>query len=115
MVRDNIVPGPSGKGKDVTIGHEATGTVVKVGSEVTRFKIGDEVGFINAYGACFNCKGCAVHYFWCEGGKFQMQGFEIDGFFAEYSKINPKAAVVLPKGMDASKAAPIFCAGITCK
>lgn len=42
-----------------------------------------------------------------------MQGFASNGYFQEYCVIDPKTAIVLPKKMDASLAAPIFCAGIT--
>lgn len=33
----------------VTIGHEATGKIVALGSKVRGFKKGDYIGFINAY------------------------------------------------------------------
>lgn len=42
----------------VTIGHEATGLVVKSGSEVSGFKEGDRVGFLCCTDACFECDGC---------------------------------------------------------
>lgn len=42
----------------VTMGHEATGLVVKCGSGVTGFKEGDRVGFLCCTDACFECDGC---------------------------------------------------------
>lgn len=42
-----------------------------------------------------------------------MQGFTINGYLQEYSVIDYRTAVILPKGIDATISAPIFCAGIT--
>jgi len=111
MLLNGSLPTPP---KPTSIGHEATGEVIYVGPKAKGgFKVGDKIGFINAYGACFNCKGCACHYVYCSSPKFQMQGFAIDGFFQEYSIVDPSTAIVLPQGMDATKSAPVFCAGIT--
>jgi D-arabinose 1-dehydrogenase-like Zn-dependent alcohol dehydrogenase len=46
----------------VTVGHEATGWVVEVGSEVKGFKESDPVGFIPAYGCCYECSNCLNVY-----------------------------------------------------
>ncbi|KAK4936600.1 hypothetical protein LTR28_010117, partial [Elasticomyces elasticus] len=97
----------------VTIGHEATGQVVAVGAGVRGFKKGDRVGFINAYHACFKCRGCANHYIYCTSGSMVMQGFSCNGYFQEYCAIDAGTAVVLPASMDATVSSPIFCAGIT--
>ncbi|KAK5141839.1 hypothetical protein LTR04_002444 [Oleoguttula sp. CCFEE 6159] len=104
---------PAVSDEPVTIGHEATGQVVSVGSAVQGFKKGDFVGFINAYHACFKCRGCANHYIYCTSGSMVMQGFSCDGYFQEYCAIDAGTAVVLPPTMDASVSSPIFCAGIT--
>lgn len=98
----------------ITIGHEATGTIVEIGSNVKGFKVGDPVGFINGYNACWSCRGCAGHFMLCTSGNVQMQGFTSDGYFQEYCAIDAATAVVIPKGLEAETAAPIFCAGITC-
>lgn len=103
----------SGPSEMISIGHEATGEVIKLGANVKGFKVGDQIGFSNAYGACFDCGGCNCHYVYCSRGGLTMQGFTIDGFFQEYSKIDPHTAIVLPEGLDATKSAPLFCAGIT--
>jgi propanol-preferring alcohol dehydrogenase len=44
--------------KPVTMGHEASGTVVELGEGVTDFKIGDAVGFLPALDCCFECEPC---------------------------------------------------------
>ncbi|KAF2267381.1 GroES-like protein [Lojkania enalia] len=100
----------------VTIGHEASGIVVKAGScEVaSKFKAGDQVGFLCAVDCCFECEQCRnVHNSWCVNGKTKMQGFTLDGYFQEYVCVDARATMVLPEGMDAKTAAPLFCAGVT--
>ncbi|KAF2661712.1 GroES-like protein [Lophiostoma macrostomum CBS 122681] len=100
----------------VTIGHEGTGTVVKSGSSeaASKFKEGDAVGFICAVECCFECKQCKqTHNAWCETGKTKMQGFSLDGYFAEYAIVDAREAMVLPQGLDPKSAAPLFCAGVT--
>jgi hypothetical protein len=44
--------------KPVTMGHEASGTVVELGEGVTDFKVGDGVGFLPALDCCFECEPC---------------------------------------------------------
>lgn len=42
-----------------------------------------------------------------------MQGFGIDGYFAEYAVADWHNAMVLPPNLDPVAAAPLFCAGVT--
>jgi threonine dehydrogenase-like Zn-dependent dehydrogenase len=42
----------------VTMGHEASGTVVELGDGVSDFKVGDKVGFLPALDCCFECEPC---------------------------------------------------------
>ena len=42
-----------------------------------------------------------------------MQGFGVDGYFAEYAVIDYHNACVLPRELDPVAAAPLFCAGVT--
>ena len=97
----------------ITIGHEATGSIIRLGSSATGFSVGDEIGFINAYRACFDCYGCSQHYTFCSAGSMELQGFVSNGYLQEYCKIDHRTAFTLPKGMDASLAARLNCAGIT--
>ena len=50
----------------------------------------------------------------CSSPRMRMQGFNADGFFAEYAVIDPRSTIVLPRGMEVGEASPVFCAGITC-
>ncbi len=68
------------------IGHEAAGTVVKVGQAVTRVKEGDRValGADVPCGVCHWCRNglgnnCAINY---------AIGYQIPGAFAEYMKLD---------------------------
>ncbi|KAF2195364.1 GroES-like protein [Zopfia rhizophila CBS 207.26] len=100
----------------VTIGHEATGVVVSTGSgeAASNFKEGDKVGFICAVECCYDCDPCRkTHNAWCQTGKTKMQGFTLDGYFAEYVCVDARATMVLPDGIDVKSAAPLFCAGVT--
>ncbi|KAH8675917.1 chaperonin 10-like protein [Xylariales sp. PMI_506] len=100
--------------KPVTMGHEATGLVVRTGSEVTEFKEGDPVGFICAEKACFECDPCRnVHNLWCVKGEQQMAGFGCDGYFQEYAAVDARNMMILPEGISATEGAPLFCAGVT--
>jgi len=99
--------------KPVTMGHEASGTVVELGEGVADFKVGDKVGFLPALDCCFECEPCRkTHNAWCQKG-CTMQGFGADGYFQEYTCVEARGAMVLPEGIDVTEAAPLFCAGVT--
>ncbi|KAJ5698171.1 hypothetical protein N7462_000176 [Penicillium macrosclerotiorum] len=97
----------------VTIGHENTGTVTAIGSNVQGFKMGDIVGCLGCSYACYECDGCQVHNLHCAEGTGRMHGFTTHGHFAEYSLSDYRNAMVLPTGMDTVSTAPLFCAGVT--
>lgn len=66
-------------------GHEASGEVVKVGSQVTNVKLGDLVAVETHIpcGECYQCQTGAQHI--CE--KMAIIGVHTNGVFAEYAKI----------------------------
>jgi D-arabinose 1-dehydrogenase-like Zn-dependent alcohol dehydrogenase len=99
----------------VTIGHEGVGRIETIdpAAEGKGFKVGDAIGFNYFIGCCFECEGCMVHNMWCETGKSKLQGFVVDGYFAEYAVVDWQNAVKLPENLDISRTAPLFCAGIT--
>nr|MDT0524279.1 alcohol dehydrogenase catalytic domain-containing protein [Streptomyces sp. DSM 41633] len=44
----------------VAVGHEAVGTIVEIGPEVTGFAVGDRV-LVSSVAGCGHCSGCATH------------------------------------------------------
>ncbi|MBJ3816821.1 alcohol dehydrogenase catalytic domain-containing protein [Shimwellia pseudoproteus] len=66
-----------------TLGHESTGTVLKIGPAVTRFKVGDRV-VINPTYSCGKCRMCLTgnpnH---CERKHGTEAGVSYDGAFAD--------------------------------
>ncbi|MFI3171439.1 MAG: zinc-dependent alcohol dehydrogenase family protein [Eubacteriales bacterium] len=75
------------------LGHEYSGIITEVGSEVTKYKVGDRVCVDpNCYcGACEPCRDGRVHY--CED--MLIYGVTVDGGFQEYCSVNEKAVYLL--------------------
>jgi uncharacterized zinc-type alcohol dehydrogenase-like protein len=101
-------------------GHEIAGHIVEVGSNVTKFKVGDRAGigtFVDSCNECEPCKAGQENY--CLKGNVQTyNGREYDGTstMGGYSReIVAKADYVLhiPEGIDLAESAPLLCAGIT--
>ncbi|KYD21202.1 zinc-dependent alcohol dehydrogenase family protein [Caldibacillus debilis] len=94
----------------VILGHEFSGEVVKVGSKVTQFSVGDRVSVDpNIY-----CGECSF----CKSGKPQLceqltaLGINIDGGFAEYCKVPAANAMKFPSHIPfeaAALAEPLSC------
>ena len=80
------------------LGHEFTGTVVEVGSDVTTVRVGDLV----APDACQHCGVCVTcregRYNVCE--KLAFTGLMADGAFAEYVNVPAELCYVLPPNFD---------------
>ncbi|WEV52863.1 2,3-butanediol dehydrogenase [Bifidobacterium sp. ESL0798] len=95
----------TGKTVPITLGHEFSGEVVKVGSAVTDFKVGDGIAVepLIACGKCANCR--SGNYNFCdkvvaEDGAGNFLGFSEDGGMAEYANIDDVFAHHLPEGLD---------------
>ena len=76
------------------LGHEPAGEIVKLGSNIQDYKVGDRV-LIHFYQSCGKC-----HY--CRIGKENLCinlkhfGFNVDGGYAEYAAVNVRHLVKLP-------------------
>ena len=80
---------------NVVIGHEFAGEVVKVGSRVRHWKVGDRVASDNTGAVCGTCLSCMkgepIH---CEH-RLGL-GSDLDGGFAEYVRIGAEVLDVFP-------------------
>ncbi|KAI6176008.1 Alcohol dehydrogenase ADH3 [Aphelenchoides bicaudatus] len=93
-------------------GHEGSGIVVKLGSNVTNLKLNDKVG-IKWMGKC--CKNCVYCRKSLESSCLDpvYNGFYCDGTFQQYAIANALEVIPLPDEINMAEAAPLFCAGMT--
>lgn len=97
-------------------GHEIAGEVTHVGSGVSDYKVGDIVGFgcfRDNCGDCRNCKKELANN--CTGPVLQRftYGDLYWGGYATALQQPAKWFYKVPKELDLSRVAPLFCAGIT--
>ncbi|GIG23139.1 zinc-dependent alcohol dehydrogenase [Cellulomonas chitinilytica] len=93
-------------------GHEGAGTVVAVGDQVTRVKVGDRVGNAWLWSACGECEYCETGWeTLCPQQK--NGGYAVDGSFGQFMLVDSRYCPVIPDGVDLAAAAPILCAGVT--
>jgi len=93
-------------------GHELVGKVVKIGSDVSRFNVGDRVGLSPLLGSCMECQYCNEgKEQLCE--KMEVTGESLRGGYTEYINASEDFATKVPDTMKPEHAAPLFCAGIT--
>lgn len=94
----------TGKTVPITLGHEFSGQVVQLGSNVDNLQIGDFVAVepLIACGKCANCR--AGNYNFCnkalaKDGAGNFLGFSQDGGMAEFANVQDVFAHKLPDGM----------------
>ena len=93
-------------------GHEVVGKIVEVGSNVTKFKVGERVGITPLLGSCLDCQYCNEgKEYLCE--KMDVTGESLKGGYTEYITVSEDFATKVPDTMKPEYAAPLFCAGIT--
>lgn len=93
-------------------GHEIVGTVIQIGSGVTKFRVGQRAGISPLYGSCLSCDYC-VHGKEHLCDMAEITGESLLGGYAEYITITEDFATPVPDFMKPEYAAPLFCAGIT--
>ncbi|WP_026695473.1 NAD(P)-dependent alcohol dehydrogenase [Peribacillus kribbensis] len=101
-------------------GHEIAGIVTEVGSEVTKYKVGDRVGvgcMVDSCGECVNCRKGEEQY--CLKGNVptyagvDKYGEPTQGGYSTHIVVTEDFVVRIPDGMELDAAAPLLCAGIT--
>jgi propanol-preferring alcohol dehydrogenase len=100
---------------DITLpvipGHEAVGTVARVGRNVRNLREGDRVGIAWLQGTCGACEFCVSgRENLCEAARFT--GYQADGGYAEYAVAPERFAYPIPPVFGDDEAAPLLCAGI---
>lgn len=97
----------------LTLGHEFSGTVVEVGSEVTNFKVGDRI-CVEPNLRCETCKECKEgNYHLCRNSGAAFIGLSDDGGFAEYCVVDEKHAYKIPDNMTLEQAALVEPTAVT--
>lgn len=102
-------------------GHEIVGRVLEVGTDVTRFKVGDRVGVGCMVDSCRHCAACGKgREQYCENGatytynhKDRVDGTPTQGGYSEKVVVAEHFVLKVPDALDLAGAAPLLCAGIT--
>jgi alcohol dehydrogenase (NADP+) len=102
-------------------GHEIVGVVAAVGSDVTKFKVGDAAAIGVMVDSCRECPSCrAGEEQYCERpgmtgtyNALDRQGNLTFGGYADHIVVDEAYTLSLPKGLDPAAASPLLCAGIT--
>jgi len=93
-------------------GHEIVGKITAVGDSVTTLKPGQTVGVGWYAGSCLHCRQCmSGDHNLCLTAESTIIGRH--GGFADRIRCQAAWALPLPAELDATKAGPLFCGGIT--
>src|SRR5690606_29049718 len=95
----------------LTLGHEVSGVVEKIGSDVKNVKQGDRV-CLHYLVTCSDCYYCSTgNEQFCLEGK--MIGHHTNGGYAEYIAIPARNAIHLPEEISFEQGATLMCASAT--
>lgn len=101
-------------------GHEIAGHVSAVGSNVTKFQVGDLAGVGCMVDSCRECDNCKAgeEQFCRKGANFTYNsklkdGSPTYGGYADSIIVDQAYTLKLPKNLDLAAVAPLLCAGIT--
>jgi propanol-preferring alcohol dehydrogenase len=93
------------------LGHEIVGSVVEIGANVKRFRIGDRVGVPWLGYTCGVCRYCQRgQENLCDQPRFT--GYTLDGGYGEYTVAYEKYCFNLPLSYGDPEVAPLLCAGL---
>ncbi len=105
----------------VVPGHEIVGKITNVGSEVTKFKVGDLAGvgcLVGSCGTCDSCKKdleqyCLTGFTGTYNGKDKYSGGHTFGGYSEKIVVEEHFVLKVPSTLNLAAVAPLLCAGIT--
>lgn len=94
-------------------GHEIVGRVARVGSSVTRVKLGQRVGIGWQRGSCGTCHWCTTGFEnLCQVAK-KRTCVDQPGGLATHVRADQRFVVEVPEVLSSEDAAPLLCAGVT--
>ncbi|PIY09098.1 MAG: hydroxyacid dehydrogenase [Flexibacter sp. CG_4_10_14_3_um_filter_32_15] len=102
-------------------GHEIVGKVTKVGSDVTKIKVGDYAAVGCMVDSCQTCSSCEqdLEQYCLNGftgtynGKDKHLGGHTFGGYSEKVVVDENFVLTVPSNLDLAAAAPLLCAGVT--
>jgi uncharacterized zinc-type alcohol dehydrogenase-like protein len=101
-------------------GHEIAGVVIEVGSDVTRYAVGDRVGVGCLVDSCRECESClaGLEQYCLTGGvgtynAIGKDGRPTDGGYSAEIVVDEDFVLRVPDALGLDVAAPLLCAGIT--
>lgn len=102
-------------------GHEIAGVVTAVGTQVTKFKVGDHVGVGCMVDSCRTCSSCqrGLEQFCKDGVTWTYNSLERDkktptqGGYSNHIVVDHDFVLRIPQNIPLDRAAPLLCAGIT--
>ncbi len=101
-------------------GHEIIGRVVKIGTDVQKFKVGDTVGvgcMVDSCRTCANCEADLEQF--CDATTFtynspdKKAGGTTYGGYSDSIVVDEAFVLKIPPNLDLAATAPLLCAGIT--
>jgi uncharacterized zinc-type alcohol dehydrogenase-like protein len=102
------------------VGHEIVGVVTEVGSDVTKYRVGDRVGIGCMVNSCRECENClAGEEQYCLAGNtgtytsVDRDGTITQGGYSTHIVVDEDFVLRVPEAIPYEKAAPLLCAGIT--
>ncbi len=101
-------------------GHEIAGVIEEVGSDVSKFSVGDRAGVGCMVDSCRECENCRAgqEQYCLEGnvGTYNATGKDgrpTEGGYSTHIVVDENYTLNIPEGIELSEAAPLLCAGIT--
>lgn len=102
-------------------GHEIVGRVSGIGTQVSKFKVGDLAAVGCIVDSCRQCEYCAQgeEQYCAEGWTIVFDshdkhlGGRTYGGFSQSIVVDADYVLIIPEGMDPAACAPLLCAGIT--
>lgn len=102
-------------------GHEIVGRIIEIGTEVSRFKVGENVAVGCMVDSCLDCDECQNdQQQYCRNGftltygsADRITGEMTQGGYSKHLVVREEFVLKIPENLDLALAAPLLCAGVT--